>query len=134
MEYKLYDIVNTIKEKATAIPNVNSVYFGDVYKLNELPDVDYSSIIITQNQHTANQYFITYSFNLFYIDRLLNNQDNKLEIQSIGIEILNKILKELEDIIDGNSIKQFQVFTERFTSECAGVYTTFTVQVPIPNC
>ena len=64
-----YDIINGIKDCALEEPNVN--YFGhtDVFKLNSEPDINYSVVYVTPNQHTITEDNTVYSLNIYYIDR-----------------------------------------------------------------
>ena len=66
----LFEIINKLKDIAISKPNINYVGDGDVYTLNSLPNIDYSVFFITQNDHSIDSDTITYSLNLFYIDRI----------------------------------------------------------------
>lgn len=128
----LYTLVNTIKEIALTQPNVGSVNEGDVYTINANPSVEYANITITQDAHTQDEMFDHFSFNIFYIDRLVDNMEsNRLQIQSIGKEILSNIIYTLEQAYDVEHQElRFQVFTEKFADICAGIYVTITFDVP----
>ena len=120
----LFEIINKLKDIAISKPNINYVGDGDVYTLNSLPNIDYSVFFITQNDHSIYQDTITYSLNLFYIDRISDSEDNVLNIQSDGILQLTNIINTLvfsEDVdVDGEIT--FTPFIQRFADQCAGVY------------
>ena len=122
----LFEIINKLKSIAINKPNINYVGDGDVYTLNSLPNIDYSVFFITQNDHSIYQDTITYSLNLFYIDRISDSEDNTLNIQSDGMLQLTNIINTLvlsEDVdVDGEIT--FVPFIQRFADQCAGVYCT----------
>ena len=127
----LYNIVQRIKDIASKQPNVGSVNEGDVYAINSSPSVKYANITITQDTHTQDEMFDNYSFHIFYTDRLVGDlEENRLQIQSIGKEVLSNIVNILEEHydIEHQSIN-FQPFTQRFANECAGIYITITFVV-----
>lgn len=122
----LFEIINKLKNIAISKPNINYVGDGDVYTLNSLPNIDYSVFFITQNDHSIYQDTITYSLNLFYIDRISDSEDNTLNIQSDGMLQLTNIINTLvfsEDVdVDGDIT--FVPFIQRFADNCSGVYCT----------
>lgn len=122
----LFEIINKLKDIAISKQNINFVGDGDVYTLNSLPNIDYSVFFITQNDHSIYQDTITYSLNLFYIDRISDSEDNVLNIQSDGMLQLTNIINTLvfsEDVdVDGDIT--FVPFIQRFADQCAGVYCT----------
>ena len=122
----LFELINKLKDIAISKPNINYVGDGDVYTLNSLPNIDYSVFFITQNDHSIYQDTITYSLNLFYIDRISDSEDNVLNIQSDGMLQLTNVINTLvfsEDVdVDGEI--SFTPFIQRFADQCAGVYCT----------
>ena len=122
----LFELINKLKDIAISKPNINYVGDGDVYTLNSLPNIDYSVFFITQNDHSIYQDTITYSLNLFYIDRISDSEDNVLNIQSDGMLQLTNVINTLvfsEDVdVDGDIT--FTPFIQRFADQCAGVYCT----------
>ena len=129
----LYETVELIKTLADSQPNVNLCYEGDVYRLNEWQNIQYAAVVISQTQHNEVGDNRTYGFNLFYVDRLLDDKSNKLEIQSAALEALSNIIAALRDTFEIESAT-YQPFTERFDSECAGAYVTVGLQQPIEYC
>ena len=75
---------------------------------------------------------ITYRFTFFYIDRLTHNLGNQIEIQSVGIQALDNILRLLENAgIYSASEVTYTTFNQRFQDECAGVFASVAFQVPV---
>ena len=130
----LSDTIRAIETIAGGIPSVASIVRNDIFRLNSLPDAKYGVFGWTQGQHTANadSSFYTYRFTFFYIDRLTENKSNELEIQSVGISVLDNILRLLDE---NNAVPvgdwQFTTFNQRFLDETAGVYVTVGIQVPV---
>lgn len=134
----LFELINKLKNIAISKPNINFVGDGDVYTLNSLPNIDYSVFFITQNDHSIYQDTITYSLNLFYIDRISDSEDNVLNIQSDGMLQLTNVINTLvfsEDVdVDGEIT--FTPFIQRFADNCSGVYCTvrFVVDNNLGTC
>ena len=122
----LFEIINKLKNIAISKPNINFVDDGDVYTLNSLPNIDYSVFFITQNDHSIYQDTITYSLNLFYIDRISDSEDNVLNIQSDGMLQLTNVINTLvfSEDVDVEGEISFTPFIQRFSDQCAGVYCT----------
>ena len=130
----LTETIRLIEEVAAGQPPIKSIIRNDIFRLNSLPDAKYGVFGWTQGQHTANadSSFYTYRFTFFYIDRLTENKSNELEIQSVGISVLDNILRLLDE---NNAVPvgdwQFTTFNQRFLDETAGVYVTVGIQVPV---
>ena len=88
----LYEIVNEFLNIAKQQPNINYTGEGDIYQLNSLPNIDYSVFYVTQTNHSQNENTVSYTLTLYYIDRLLQDASNRLQIQSQGILVLNNII------------------------------------------
>lgn len=133
----LKDIVNKIKEAAASLPGVNSAEEGNIYDLmNGNRQVKYASVVITQGTHRYGDNQMLYSFNIFYIDRLVDDlESNRLDVQSQGIEVLRNIINQVcdEDEIDRTEA-MIEVWTERFQDLTAGAYAQVTFQVPSDDC
>lgn len=127
----LYQIINILKEIALTKPNVNSAYDGDVYILNSLPNILYSTFFITQSQHRQTTDTSTYTLTLYYIDRAFQDNSNALEIQSSGLKILQSIINELVynyDVVVDEEI-QYNTFIHKFSDYTAGVFCNVNVTV-----
>jgi len=126
----LFDLIHTIKHIALSQPNVRTFAEGNIYEImNANPSIEYDCVVATQGTHSTSGDFNNFTLNIFYVSRLVDDmEDNRLQIQSIGIEVLNNILKVLEELYDVeyNNLT-FDTFTQKFANECSGVYCTVTL-------
>ena len=132
----LAQLISIIEKVASSQPAVNMIVRNDVFRLNAVPDARYGVFAWLQQQHTANlsSNFITYAFSFFYVDRLTADKSNQMEIQSVGIQTLDNIIRTLEDMgIYSEQSYSFQVFNQRFVDECAGVFCNVYLSVPITS-
>ena len=130
----LTDTIRRIELVAASIPSVSSIVRNDIFRLNSLPDVDYAVFGWTQGTHTASvvSSIITFNFTFSYIDRLRADKRNEMEIQSVGIQVLDNIIRTLdENGIYSENTYTFTTFNQRFLDECAGVFTNVALQVPL---
>lgn len=128
----LYSIIEKLKMLALKHPNVNSAYEGNIYDImNANPQQKYASVVLTQQSHTQDDTYDHYGFNLFYVDRLVDDLDtNRVQIQSTGKSMLSNIIKAFCEEFDAEcETINYQTFTERFADECAGVYCTITIDM-----
>ena len=132
----LLQIYNLIKDVSLAQPNINTVV-QEFLDLNR-EDTKYSAIVIQQRDHQqTSDDFITYNFYIGYVDRLLSDKSNNIDIQSTGINILNNIINYIKDTYYPQiaiSAGQYTVFNQRFTAECSGVYTSIALSIPVSDC
>ena len=133
-EMTLSDTVRLIETCAGNQPAVRSIVRNDIFRLNSLPDAKYAVFGWTQGQHlaTIDAYFYTFRFTFFYIDRLTADRSNEVEIQSVGIQVLENVLRMLADrdvLPDGDWV--FTTFNQRFEDDCAGVFCSVALTVPI---
>lgn len=133
----LFDLIHAIKDVALKQPNVRTFVEGNIYEaLNANPSVEYDVICLTQGQHSQDTQFNYFDFNIFYVSRLVDDlEDNRLQIQSISIEVITNIVQYLIDVydIEINGNITFNTFNEKFADECAGCYgkITFVVEKEI---
>ena len=130
----LSDTIRMLEIVASSQPPIKSIVRNDIFRLNSLPDAKYSVFGWTQGQHTSDldSSFYTYRFTFFYIDRLTADQKNETEIQSVGILVLDNILRMLADQgVETDGDWQFTTFNQRFMDECSGVYCTAALIVPV---
>ena len=129
----LYETIDLLKKIALKHPNIGSASEGNIYEyMNANPSVKYGVFFITQGTHSQDEMFNHFEFTLFYVDRLVDNmEENRLQTQSIGKEILSNILtffcEEFEAECDNIT---YQPFTQKFVDETCGIYSTITIDVP----
>lgn len=122
----LQEIFDRLNEIAIAQPNICEIIkSGNVYDLNSEREAKFGVFCVSQGTHSFDAENGITSFNLvlYYIDRLKDNEDNKIQVQSTGVETLKNILltlqKNKEVEIDACD---FTTFTESFHQLCAGAY------------
>lgn len=130
----LFATIDNIKDIGLSQPNVRTAVEGDIYSvMNTTKELKYGVFVITQGQHRSDDSFNYFSFNFFYVDRLVDDlESNRLQIQSIGIQQLDNIIKTFSDEYDVelNADITYNTFTQKFADECAGVYCNLTLEVP----
>ena len=129
----LYETIDLLKKIALKHPNIGSASEGNIYEyMNANPSVKYGVFFITQGTHSQDEMFNHFEFTLFYVDRLVDDmEENRLQIQSIGKEILSNILTFFCEEFDAECESiSFQPFTQRFVDETAGIYSTITIDMP----
>lgn len=132
----LLDVIKTIESVAFQQPSVNMVVRNDVFRLNSKSDARYGVFAWTQGQHSSSpdSDLMTYSFTFFYVDRLQNDLENQIEVQSVGVQTLDNILRRLDEIgLYVDSTYTFQTFNQRFFDECAGVFCNVSLQIPVSS-
>lgn len=114
-------------------PAVKCVVENDVFRLNALPNAKYGVFAWTQGPHTEDTDgdFRTFSFSLFYVDRLRTDERNQIEVQSVAVDTLRNILKVLTDDY-GLDVGEYNVttFNQRFADVCAGAFAGVRIRVP----
>lgn len=129
----LYEIVDILKKIALDQPNIRSASDGSVYdKMNTNPSVQYDVFHISQTNHQEDFEMDYYGLQLFYISRLEDSlEDNRLQIQSIGKEILGNVIRTFCEnfAIDYPTITYIP-FTQKFNDLTAGVYCNVRLEVP----
>ena len=130
----LVELIKTLELVASHQPSIKMVVENDIFRLNAKADARYGVFAFVQQQHTTSteSNFITYAFTLFYVDRLKNDRSNQIEIQSVGIQTLDNIIRQLDDLgVYSGQDYSFQVFNQRFLDECAGVFCNVALAVPV---
>lgn len=133
----LAKIIAVIEKIASEERNINTIIENDIYKLNALPDAKYCVFGITQNQHREDEDFLYYNFNLFYIDRLVNDDfSNEIPIQSTAIQVLRNIIRKTIDYLDiaVETDIYYETFEQKFSDMCAGAYAIVEFAVPLSLC
>ena len=131
----LFEVIQKLKDIALQQPNVRSVSDGDIYEtLNANPSSVYSIFHITQQTHREDEDYDYWGFNLFYVDRLTDDYQNRLKIQSIGKSVLSNVVRifcEQNDIDFPDETQiSFNSFTEKFVDLTAGMYCNLTLTIP----
>lgn len=129
----LLETIRLIEAVAADQPAVNMIVRNDIFRLNAAPDARYGVFGWTQGIHRTaiDSPFFDFAFTFFYIDRLTEDLGNQVEVQSVGIDTLNNIIRDLETKGVEISDWSYQTFNQRFTDECAGAFANVTLRVPV---
>lgn len=129
----LFSFIENLKNVSLAHYDVKEFECGDVYGIMNKKYHKYPCVVLTVDniQKGQNDTNIV-NGNLFYIDRQLADESNKLYIQSQGVSVLNNIFnKSYQNIGYPFDTQQFTPFSEKFADLCAGAYCTFSALVDI---
>lgn len=132
----LSEVIRTMEVVASKQPSINMVVENDIFRLNNKADARYGVFAFVQGQHSTSvdSNLVTYAFTLFYVDRLKNDRSNQIEIQSVGIQTLDNIIRTMDEMgIYSETSYSFQVFNQRFVDECAGVFCNVSFSVPVDS-
>lgn len=128
----LAQVITKMKEIAAQQPAVSLIIDNDIYRLNATPDATYGVFAYTQGQHTGNVdgSLHRFAFTLFYVDRLNEDHSNEIEVQSVGVQVLETILRAMSDAGIFAGDYSVNTFTQRFLDDCAGAFASTTFEVP----
>lgn len=108
---------------------------SSIYELNGLSVKDYPILFASPTgQHEVRTNTTDYSITLYYLDRLLNDSGNDVQVFSTAVEQLKLILRmigDVEGVVDVSETYSIQNFidTEAMNDRVAGAYATVTVTV-----
>ena len=96
----LLELIKTMEVIASHQPSIHMVVENDIFRLNNKADAKYGVFAFVQGQHSTSidSSVITYAFTLFYVDRLKNDRSNQIEIKSVGIQTLDNIIRQLDEL------------------------------------
>lgn len=124
-------LIKYIKDVAINNPLVKQAIDGDIYQVNSKEN-QYGIFCVTSDTVVRNDHTTTYNLTLFYVDRLLEDQSNKNVVQTDGIiciqSVCNFINQNNENIYINTPIN-YQLFTQRFTDQCAGAWAAVSIEV-----
>lgn len=132
-----YSLIEALKQTALQDPNIRFVGAGNIYELNNIPDLNYRVFYVTPNLSSGLQSVKQYSLNLYYIDRWDDTTNNQIEIQSAGVEILTDIINRFQFNHPEVQIQypfNIQFFWQKFSDVTAGCYFTVTFTVDSDVC
>lgn len=133
IDMTLIQIIQILKQIALVQPNIKSATDGSIYDImNTNPSVKYDVVHFSQTTHQSDETTDYYGLNIFYVSRLEDSlEDNRLQIQSIGKEILDNIIRTFCENwgIDIPTIT-YTPFTQKFNDLCAGCYCNLRLEIP----
>lgn len=108
---------------------IETVFVQDIYQINNNPDISYPVLVIESDETRETLDLWQYRFRLTYVDILAEDQSNLIDIQSTGMELLSKLLRNIPENWNLTS-SSYRTFLQRFNDECSGVYCWITLEVP----
>lgn len=133
MRKNYLEIVQLITHICRSHPLVNDVHYG-IYHSSQCENIRYGAIILTPDPIDTTMNTIHYNFNLMYVDRLVADESNELEIQSCGIDIIREIVSVLANhesmLLDYEDNISINVFSRQFADNVAGTVTSIRITAP----
>lgn len=130
IERLLYDI----SEISLKNNLVNAAYAGpSIYNINGTTVLDYPYLFTSPTDDiTVGENTTRYGLTLYYVDRLLSDSSNEVDIFSTGVETLKNIIRQLElldEIVDVTDEPIIRLFTEtqKMADSCAGAYCRLSI-------
>ena len=121
--------VNTILETSKSHKLVYEVGEGDIYEHLNSGDHKYPCVFLTVQNVDSNGDKMIVTGSLFYVDALLSDSSNKLQIQATGMTTLQQIFMRLMDNYPDFELRtgRYTPFDEKFSDLCSGVFSNFTI-------
>lgn len=129
----LFQIIQILKQIALTQPNIKSATDGSIYEvMNTNPSIKYNVVHFSQTTHQSDEETDIYGLNIFYVSRLEDSlEDNRLQIQSIGKDILDNIIRTFcENWNIDFPVITYTPFTQKFNDLCAGCYCNLKLEIP----
>ena len=108
---------------------IKTVFVQDIYQINNNPDISYPVLVIESDETRETLDLWQYRFRLTYVDILAEDQSNLIDIQSTGMELLSKLLRNIPENWNLTS-SSYRTFLQRFNDECSGASCWITLEVP----
>lgn len=120
---------------------INQAGEGDIYEINNMPDVQYPIFWVSSTEsHTEYDNYFLYTLTFYYVDRLIASSNHaysndNAHIVSSGMMVISNIIKKLRTVDDIYSIDNQISYTsfndtDVFADKCAGVYCNVNIAVP----
>lgn len=134
MQFK--QLIQDIAEYAVKNEVVECAMGGlSLYEVNFKDNNNYPMLFISPSQnHNISNNTVTYNIMLYYIDRLLRDNENNIDIVNASVgklqQIIN-IIKSFDDVLKVNNDYQINNFadTQRLTDNVAGGFVTLSITV-----
>lgn len=119
-----FTVIENIKNISLGI--VEEFHEGDVYEYLNSGSHKYPSVIMSVQNIVTEDYNVNRIRGiLFCVDRLTTDSSNKLEVQSLCMSRLLKIINKLEVELTDFENSVYTPFTEKFADLCGGMFVEF---------
>ena len=92
----LYDVLNKLSNIASNHKLIGAYHNGDVYRIMNSAKNTYPVVVFTVDMLQNYQDYSTLNAYMYFIDRLTDDEDNKINIQTNGINTINDIINKLK--------------------------------------
>lgn len=121
-------VLEKLKDLAKLHPSINMVESGDIFNLNTIGDVQYPIIWVDlASNATLTIDTIKPIYRIYYVDRLLEDKSNQMDIESDSMVVLNQLIAALANYIPLSMPVTLTPFQHKFNDVCAGGY----IELPI---
>lgn len=121
-------ITDKIKEIAMSLETVNSVFDGNAYDNWNSAEIKYGSFNVGLQNVSNEGNLCTYTFVLYYGDRLLQDKSNVNSIYTDGVNSIQSVINVLNYMnFDISEQIVYTPFQQQFMDYLAGVYTTVNI-------
>lgn len=110
-------------------PSVEQVNEGDVYEWMNNHQHRYPAVNLTVQYVSSDIDFQTINCEIIYMDRLMDDKSNRLNIQSTGMTLLKKGVIRLQEEFDISGIS-YNPFTDKNKDLIAGCLVTLNITLP----
>lgn len=118
-------ITDKIKEIALSLETVNSIFDGDVYTNWNSAEIKYGSFNVGLQNVSNDGNLCTYTFVLYYGDRLTQDKSNVNSIYTDGVNSIQSVINVLNYMqFDISGQITYTPFEQQFMDYLAGVYAT----------
>ncbi len=128
MTYKQF--TNKLLEYSVSHGLIESVDLGDsVFEVNYKEKL-YPIAQFTPGVHRLGNPLNTFTFTIFYIDKLLNDKSNTVDAQDAGFKFTADLLRYVQEVLDVElDFPEITAYTEKFADDCAGTFCTVSFRV-----
>ena len=136
-----YNVTDKIKDKLLNDPNVNTVTFGDITKIDLAKQTIFPLSHIMVNSVTNEDNVLRFNLSIFSMDMvdqskepvvdIFRGNDNEQDVFNTQLSVVNKLIQILrggdlhQDLYQLEGNPNLEPFTDRFENEVAGWTATF---------
>jgi len=122
------DLLFNIKDICINHPVVKQYGEGEVFNINNLKNIKYPLIWVDFDNTESDINDFVFNLRLYYIDRLLDDKSNELDIQMDSVYILNDILTNISDIYATYTNFNITHFNQQLSDMCAGGFVNLRIE------
>ena len=121
---KYYNLIETLKNISASHQIIQEFGEGDVYEYMNSGNHKYPCLFMTMSTINSDTSSTDYNFTLFYIDRLTDDNSNRIYVQSTGISVIQQILQQIVSLNSDVELTSanYTLFTEKFADYCGGAF------------